>query len=164
MGQGRRHRPRSSRAVEGQGLVAPVVLVALTIPAVGVAQAPGGEGEALAGGQGDACLAWEGLRADLGAKGLDFDYWLGMRGSPLPSNSLVVRRADLEDPERLEFLKKYLRGWAMGSEFADRNPRAAAEIVFKALESVKRPVLVVADQKEVRDVREVRVKACLSIG
>lgn len=92
---------------------------------------------ALAGGQGDACLAWEGLRADLGAKGLDFDYWLGMRGSPLPSNSLVVRRADLEDPERLEFLKKYLKGWAMGSEFADRNPRAAADIVFKALPTTK---------------------------
>jgi NitT/TauT family transport system substrate-binding protein len=88
---------------------------------------------ALASGQGDACLAWEGLRADLGAKGLDFDYWLGMRGSPLPSNSLVVRRSDLTDPERLEFLRKYLRGWAMGSEFADRNPRAAADIVFKAL-------------------------------
>lgn len=92
---------------------------------------------ALASGQGDACLAWEGLRADLGAKGLDFDYWLGMRGSPLPSNSLVVRRADFEDPERLEFLKKYLKGWAMGSEFADRNPRAAADIVFKALPTTK---------------------------
>lgn len=92
---------------------------------------------ALASGHGDACLAWEGLRADLGAKGLKFDYWLGMRGSPLPSNSLVVRRADLEDPDRLAFLKKYLKGWAMGSEFADRNPRAAADIVFKALPTTK---------------------------
>jgi NitT/TauT family transport system substrate-binding protein len=26
-----------------------------------------------------------------------------------------------------------LRGWAMGSEFADQNPRAATEIVFKSL-------------------------------
>lgn len=92
---------------------------------------------ALAGGQGDACLAWEGLRADLGAKGLDFDYWLGMRGSPLPSNTLVVRRTDLEDAERRVFLKKYLRGWAMGSEFADRNPRAATDIVFKALPTTR---------------------------
>ena len=92
---------------------------------------------ALASGQGNACLAWEGLRADLGAKGLKFDYWLGMRGSPLPSNSLVVRRADLGDPDRLVFLKKYLKGWAMGSEFADRNPRAAANIVFKALPTTK---------------------------
>ncbi|MGF6177954.1 ABC transporter substrate-binding protein [Ensifer sp. 4252] len=92
---------------------------------------------ALASGQGDACLAWEGLRADLGAKGLDFDYWLGMRGSPLPSNSLVVRRTDLEDAERRVFLKKYLRGWVMGSEFADRNPRAATDIVFKALPTTR---------------------------
>lgn len=92
---------------------------------------------ALASGNGDACLAWEGLRADLGAKGLDFDYWLGMRGSPLPSNSLVVRRTDLEDPDRLVLLKQYLRGWAMASEFADRNPRAAADMVFKALPTTK---------------------------
>lgn len=89
--------------------------------------------KALQSGQGDACLAWEGLRADLEAKGLRFDYWLGMRGSPLPSNSLVVRRGDIQDPDRKAFLQKYLRGWAMGSEFADRNPRAAAQIVFKAL-------------------------------
>lgn len=92
---------------------------------------------ALASGQGHACLAWEGLRADLGAKGLKFDYWLGMRGSPLPSNSLVVRRSDLGDPDRLVFLKKYLKGWAMGSEFADRNPRAAADIVFNALPTTR---------------------------
>jgi len=92
---------------------------------------------ALASGHGDACLAWEGLRADLSAKGLDFDYWLGMRGSPLPSNSLVVRRADIEDQDRRNFLAQYLKGWAMGSEFADRNPRAAADIVFKALPTTK---------------------------
>lgn len=89
--------------------------------------------KALQGGQGDAALTWEGLRADLEAKGLRFDYWLGMRGSPLPSNSLVVRRADIMDPDRKAFLQKYLRGWAMGHEFADRNPRAAAQIVFEAL-------------------------------
>lgn len=60
-----------------------------------------------------------------------------MRGSPLPSNSLVVCRADLGDVDRLEFLKKYLKGWAIGSDFADRNPRAAADIVFKALPTRK---------------------------
>lgn len=89
--------------------------------------------KALQSGQGDAALTWEGLRADLEAKGLRFDYWLGMRGSPLPSNSLVVRRADILDADRKVFVQKYLRGWAMGSEFADRNPRAAAQIVFEAL-------------------------------
>lgn len=50
------------------------------------------------------------------------------------------------------------------SPFRPRRWRGAilpdnAEIVFRALESVKRPVLVVADQKELRDVSEVRVRA-----
>lgn len=92
---------------------------------------------ALASGEGDACLTWEGLRASLDKNGLDFDYWLGMRGSPLPSNSLVVRRSDTEDPDRKAVLQKYLKGWAMGSEFAEQNPRAAADIVFKALPAAK---------------------------
>lgn len=93
---------------------------------------------ALAAGQGDACLAWEGLRAALEANNLQFDYWMGMRGSPLPSNSQVVRRADVEDPDRNQFLKKFLRGMAMGHEFADLNPRAATDIVFRALPATKK--------------------------
>lgn len=88
---------------------------------------------ALASGEGDACLAWEGLRALLEKNNQKFDYWMGMRGSPLPSNSQVVRRADVEDPERKAFLQKYVKGMAMGHEFAEHNPRAAADIVFKAL-------------------------------
>lgn len=92
---------------------------------------------ALAAGQGDACLAWEGLRASLDAHDLKFDYWLGMRGSPLPSNTQVVRRADVEDADRNAFLKKFLKGMAMGHEFAEINPRAATDIVFKALPATK---------------------------
>ncbi len=50
------------------------------------------------------------------------------------------------------------------SPFRPRRWRGAilpetAEIVFRAREPVKRPVLVVADQKEVRDIREVRIRA-----
>ena len=50
------------------------------------------------------------------------------------------------------------------SPFRPRRWRGAilpesAEIVFRARESVKRPVSVVADQKEVRDISEVRVCA-----
>lgn len=88
-------------------------------------------GTALAGGQGDAALAWEGLRAEWIATGLEFDYWLGVQNSKLPANTFVVRAADLEDPERAEFLQKYLRGWAMGLEFGYLNPRAAVEAVFE---------------------------------
>ena len=48
------------------------------------------------------------------------------------------------------------------SPFRPRRWRGAilpdtSEISFRVLEEVKRPVAVVADQKEVRDVREVKV-------
>ena len=92
---------------------------------------------ALAAGEGDACLAWEGLRALLEKNNQRFDYWMGMRGSPLPSNSQVVRRADVEDPDKNAFLQAYVKGMAMGHEFAEHNPRAAADIVFKALPATR---------------------------
>ncbi|RWB35094.1 MAG: ABC transporter substrate-binding protein [Mesorhizobium sp.] len=88
-------------------------------------------GTALAGGQGDAALSWEGLRAEWIAKNLDFEYWLGVQNSKLPANTFVVRSADLDDPDRKAFLEKYLRGWAMGLEFGYQNPRAAVEAVFE---------------------------------
>ncbi|HEV7252484.1 MAG TPA: ABC transporter substrate-binding protein [Mesorhizobium sp.] len=86
---------------------------------------------ALQSGQGDAALSWEGLRAEWIARGLDFEYWLGVQNSKLPANTFVVRAADLEDPDRKAFLEQYLRGWAMGLEFAYQNPRAAVEAVFE---------------------------------
>lgn len=92
---------------------------------------------ALAAGEGDACLAWEGLRALLDKNGLEFDYWMGMRGSPLPSNSQVVRRADVEDPDRRPFLQAFVKGMAMGHEFAEQNPRAATDIVFNAMPATR---------------------------
>lgn len=88
-------------------------------------------GTALAGGQGDCALSWEGLRAEWIATGLEFEYWLGVQNSKLPANTFVVRAADLEDPDRKAFLEKYLRGWAMGLEFGYQNPRAAVEAVFE---------------------------------
>lgn len=86
---------------------------------------------ALKAGQGDAALGWEGLRAEWIGTGLDFEYWLGVQNSPLFANTFVVRSEDLEDPDKKAFLEKYLRGWAMGLEFAYLNPRAAVEIVFE---------------------------------
>lgn len=88
-------------------------------------------GTALAAGQGDAALSWEGLRAEWIATGLEFEYWLGVQNSTLPANTFVVRAEDLDDPDRRAFLAEYLRGWAMGLEFAYHNPRAAVEAVFE---------------------------------
>lgn len=91
---------------------------------------------ALKAGQGDAALGWEGLRAEWIATGLDFEYWLGVQNSPLFANTFVVRAEDLEDPDKKAYLEKYLRGWAMGLEFAHLNPRAAVEIVFEQFPTV----------------------------
>lgn len=88
-------------------------------------------GTALAAGQGDAALAWEGLRAEWIGSGLDFEYWLGVQRSPLFANTYVVREADLEDPDKKAFLEKYLRAWSMGLEFAYHNPMAAVDAVFE---------------------------------
>ena len=90
---------------------------------------------ALQAGQGDAALAWEGLRAEWIARGLDFEYWLGVKSSPLFANTFVVRGADLDDPDKKAFLDKYLKGWAMGLEFAYHNPRAGVEMVFEQFPS-----------------------------
>lgn len=88
-------------------------------------------GTALAAGQGDAALSWEGLRAEWISTGLEFEYWLGVQKSPLPANTFVTRASDLEDADKKDFLVKYLRGWAMGMEFAEHNPAAAVQAVFE---------------------------------
>lgn len=93
-------------------------------------------GTALQAGQGDAALAWEGLRAEWISTGLDFEYWLGVQHSPLVANTYVARAADLEDPDKKAFLDKYLRAWSMGLEAAYHNPRAAVQAVFEQFPAV----------------------------
>jgi NitT/TauT family transport system substrate-binding protein len=85
-------------------------------------------GQALQQGQGDAALAWAGLRAQWRSEGLDFEYWLGKENSKFPANSYVIRQSDFENESTHEIYEKYLRGWAMGLEFGHHNPRAAAQI------------------------------------
>lgn len=93
-------------------------------------------GTALLAGQGDAALSWEGLRAEWVSTGLEFEYWLGVQNSPLPANTFAVRSGDVADPDRAAFLEQYLRGWAMGLEFAYHNPRAAVQAVFEQFPSL----------------------------
>lgn len=80
-------------------------------------------------GQADAALCWEGLRAQWGATGLDYEYILGKDWSIFPANSFQIRREDFEDDALTDLYTRYLRGWAMGMEFAYWNPLAAAQIV-----------------------------------
>ena len=88
--------------------------------------------QAVAEGQADAALSWEGLRAQWGAQGLEYDYILGKEWSKFPSNSFQIRRSDFEDPDLTDLYTSYLRGWAMGLEFGHQNPRAATQITMSA--------------------------------
>lgn len=88
-------------------------------------------GQALAQGQADAALSWEGLRAQWRGQGLDFDYLLGKNVSKFPANSYVIRKSDLSDPAKVAAYETYLRGWAMGMEFGWINPRAATQITME---------------------------------
>ncbi len=91
-------------------------------------------GAALQQGQGTAALAWEGLRAQWQATGLDFDYWLGYEHSKFPANSFVGRKKDFDDASTHPTYTDYLKGWAMGLEFGYQNPRAATEITMETAE------------------------------
>ena len=88
--------------------------------------------QAVAQGQADAALCWEGLRAQWRTQGLDYDYILGKEWSKFPANSFQIRRSDHEDQGLRDLYVRYLRGWAMGLEFGHQNPRAATQITMEA--------------------------------
>ena len=82
-------------------------------------------GTALAAGQGDAALSWEGLRAEWIATGLEFEYWLGVQNSPLPANTFVVRAADVDDPDKRPSSRSTCAAgrWGWSSPTTIRAPR-----------------------------------------
>jgi NitT/TauT family transport system substrate-binding protein len=81
----------------------------------------------------DAGLAWEGLRAQLMGQGLKLKYILGPSFSEGPSNAYAIRKDDLEDDDRRDALVRFLEAVVMGLEFARSNPRAAAQITYRAV-------------------------------
>ncbi len=84
-------------------------------------------------GRADAGLAWEGLRAQLAGQGLKLKYLLGSDFSEGPSNSYVVRAADLEDDNLKDVYARFFKGVVMGMTFAKENPQAAAQITYRKL-------------------------------
>lgn len=87
--------------------------------------------QAVAQGQADAGLAWEGLRAQLLGQGLKLKFLLGSEFSEGPSNVYAVRKADLDDENRRDIYTRFFQGVVMGFEFAKANPRAAAQITYR---------------------------------
>jgi NitT/TauT family transport system substrate-binding protein len=95
--------------------------------------------QAVALGQADAGLVWEGLRAQLVGQSATFGsafqlkFLVGTQwGSKGPSNTYVVRTADMQDATKKALFTRLLQGSVMGSEFAKANPRAAAQITYGA--------------------------------
>jgi ABC-type nitrate/sulfonate/bicarbonate transport system substrate-binding protein len=86
---------------------------------------------AVAQGKADAGLAWEGLRAQLVRQGLKLRYLLGPSFSAGPSNVYAVRHADLDADAKRDAYARFLQGVVMGLQFAQANPRAAAQIAYR---------------------------------
>jgi NitT/TauT family transport system substrate-binding protein len=99
-------------------------------------EAGAGWAQALAAGNGDAALVWEGLRSQWTAKGLDFDYLSLVKTSKFPANGEIIKKSALADPAKRQLYADYVRGLAKGYAFAYANPRAAAAIVDEAFPSI----------------------------
>jgi ABC-type nitrate/sulfonate/bicarbonate transport system substrate-binding protein len=104
--------------------------------------------QAVARGQAEAGLVWEGLRAQLAGEaahfgaGFSIKFLIGAKFSKDPSNVYAVRKADLTDAKKRDIYTRFLAGVVMGFEFARANPKAAAQITYgqlPALQSIISP-------------------------
>jgi NitT/TauT family transport system substrate-binding protein len=104
--------------------------------------------QAVARGQADAGLAWEGLRAQLEGEAAHFGsafsikFLIGAKFSKDPSNVYAARKADMSDAKKRDIYTRFLAGVVMGFEFSRANPRAAAQITYgqlPALQSIISP-------------------------
>jgi NitT/TauT family transport system substrate-binding protein len=89
--------------------------------------------QAIAAGKCDAGLGWDGLRAQWAATGINVDWIIGKDTSKQPSNGYDIRASELKAAKGKNLYTRFLRGVAMGMEFAKNNPRAAAQITYNAL-------------------------------
>ena len=92
----------------------------------------------------DACLSWEGLRAEWAAEGIKLKYLLGTNFSTQPSNVYAVRAADLKDSAKVALYTNFLSAMTMAFEFARANPRAAAQITYDLLPELQQTLKPVA--------------------
>jgi NitT/TauT family transport system substrate-binding protein len=99
-------------------------------------EAGAGWAQSLAAGNGDAALVWEGLRSQWNAKGLDFDYLPLVKTSKFPANGEILKKSNLQDPDKRKLYVAYAKGLAQGYAFAYANPRAAAAIVDEVFPSI----------------------------
>lgn len=94
-------------------------------------------GQAVAIGEADVALTWNGLMAQWDAQGLGLRYFLGEDFSECPANGYCIRKSDLEDPAKKELYEKFMQATSMGIYFAHANPRAAAQITYDEFAAVR---------------------------
>jgi NitT/TauT family transport system substrate-binding protein len=123
--------------VSGANIIAPILAEQGVDPASINYVGSGQWGQLVGQGQADAALAWEGLRAQWNAIGLPLRYLIGSEFSNDPSNSYVVRKSDVTDPEKAAVMTCFLRGVAMGLDFGRNNPQAAAQITYGQFAAVR---------------------------
>jgi NitT/TauT family transport system substrate-binding protein len=107
--------------------------------------------QAIASGKVDAGLGWDGLRAQWAATGINVDWIIGKETSKQPSNGYDIRASELKTAAGKDLYTRFLRGVAMGMEFAKDNPRAAAQITYNrlpALGATLAPQLAVDSMRE----------------
>lgn len=153
--------------VSGANIVAPILAEAGVDPESITYVGSGQWGQLVQQGQADAALAWEGLRAQWDAIGLDFRYLIGSDFSNDPSNGYVIRASDLEDPEKAAIMTCFLRGVSMGLEFGRLNPQAAAQITyakFPAVQEQMTPELALESMRQLMWLYNQTNKAGLGYG
>jgi len=89
--------------------------------------------QAIAAGKCDAGLAWDGLISQWAATGINVDWIIGKDTSKQPSNGYDIRASELKSKAGKDLYTRFMRGVAMGMEFAKENPRAAAQITYNRL-------------------------------
>ena len=90
-----------------------------------------GRAQLVAKGQADGVLTWRMEIAEWPLKGLDLRRLGLYKELPWPSNSFIVSKKALENPEKRNALIGYCRAVAKGSYFAEINPEAAAILSLK---------------------------------
>ncbi len=78
----------------------------------------------------DAALSWRGLERSQDGRGLR--HLVGDRWSRLPSNAYAVEDAEHLGADDFSALTRFLQAVVMGLEFAQENPRAAAQVTYRS--------------------------------
>ena len=81
-------------------------------------------------GKADAALSWRGLERN--SDGRRLRHMVGESWSQLPANVYAVESDSEFQLNEVDGMTRFLRGVVMGLEFAQENPRAAAQITYRS--------------------------------